>query len=67
MTKLQAIIQAWQALPPEEQLRRQWAEIPHSVAISMAFEGEPVDQAILEAEHARHPLPLDSLKRREAI
>jgi hypothetical protein len=67
MTRLQSIIQAWQALSPEERLRRQWAQIPHSVAISMAFAGEPVDLAELEAEHARHPVPLGALKREESI
>lgn len=62
MTPLQIVIQNWRALSPEEQLRRRWARIPRNAAISMAFEGEPVELAILQAAHARHPLPLDTLK-----
>jgi hypothetical protein len=43
----------WRALPEEEQQRRRRASIPRKVARSMAFDGEPVDQTTLEAEHAR--------------
>jgi hypothetical protein len=46
-------IQRWQALPPEEQSRLRRLRIPRNVAESMAFEGEPVDLRMLEAEHAR--------------
>jgi len=52
----QAIAQ-WRALPEEEKLRRRWASIPRRVAASFAFAGEPVDLAMLEAEHARQPIP----------
>ena len=62
MTPLQIVIQNWRALSPETQLRRRWARIPRNAAISMAFEGEPVDIAVLEATHARRLLPLASLK-----
>lgn len=37
-------------LPPEEQARIRLARLPRKVARSMAFEGEPVDQSILERE-----------------
>jgi len=47
------IIESWRALPPEEQARRRRRRIPLNVAESMAFEGEPVDLQVLEAEHAR--------------
>lgn len=50
-------IRQWRALPEEEKQRRRWASIPRHVARSFAFEGEPVDLAMLEAEHARHPMP----------
>lgn len=50
-------IRQWRALPEEEKHRRRWENIPRSVARSFAFEGEPVDLAMLEAEHARRPMP----------
>jgi hypothetical protein len=46
-------IRQWRALPEEEKLRRRLESIPRQVAQSFAFEGEPVDLAMLEAEHAR--------------
>ena len=46
-------IQNWRKLPPEEQKRIRMSRIPRKVARSMAFEGEPVDQRMLEAEHKR--------------
>ncbi len=42
------ITAAWQQLSPEEQLRRRLARIPQKVAMSMAFEGEPVDVEMLK-------------------
>lgn len=50
-------IRQWRALPEQEKLRRRWESIPRSVARSFAFSDEPVDLAMLEAEHARHPMP----------
>jgi len=47
----------WRKLSAEEKARRRWQRIPRNVAQSMAFEGEPVSLALLEAEHARHPMP----------
>lgn len=46
-------INYWRSLSPEEQRRRALASLPRKVARSMAFEGEPVDQAMLEAELSR--------------
>lgn len=46
-------IERWRALRPEEQARIRRSRIPLNVAESMAFEGEPVDLAALEAELAR--------------
>jgi hypothetical protein len=37
-------------LPPEEQAQMRLARLPRKVARSMAFEGEPVDQRMLEQE-----------------
>ena len=51
------VIRQWRALPADEKARRRWANIPRSVARSMALAGEPVDQAVLEAEHALRPMP----------
>lgn len=56
MDWLQAITR-WRALPAEEKRRLRWESIPRSVADSFAFEGEPVDLAMLEAEHARQAMP----------
>ncbi len=67
LTQLQQVIVNWRSLSPEERLRRQWARIPRNVAISMAFAGEPVDIAVLEAVHAKRPVPYDSLKREEKL
>jgi hypothetical protein len=50
-------IRQWWALPEEEKQRRRRASIPRKVARSMAFEGEPVDPAELEARHARRAVP----------
>ncbi len=50
-------IKLWRALPEEEKARRRWANIPRSVAASMAFAGQPVSLAVLEAEHAKRPMP----------
>lgn len=41
-------IDRWRSLPEAEKLRIRRAWIPRSVARSMAFEGEPVDQKRLE-------------------
>ncbi len=43
-------IKRWRKLTPEEQARIRLASLPRKVARSMAFEGEPVDQRILERE-----------------
>lgn len=51
------VIQQWRSLPEEEKRRRRWERIPRSVAESMVFEKEPVDLSMLEAEHARRPMP----------
>ncbi len=56
------VIQRWQGLPPEEQARLRRLRIPLNVAESMAFEGEPVDLQMLEAEHARRNTRLDRSK-----
>ncbi len=55
----------WRALPPEEKRRRRWARIPLNVAESMAFEGEPVNIAMLQAEHDQRT-PLATSKPRSA-
>ena len=47
-------IRVWRALPEEEKRRRRLESIPRKVARSMAFEGEPVDLKVLEAQLAQH-------------
>ena len=46
-------VRLWRQLPPEERLRISLARIPRKVARSMAFEGEPVDEQMLERELKR--------------
>jgi hypothetical protein len=41
-------IERWRKLPLEEQRKARLRQIPQSVARSMAFEGEPVDQEMLQ-------------------
>ena len=50
-------IKHWRALSPEQQRQIRRQRLPRMVARSMAFEGEPVDQAMLEAELKRLPQP----------
>jgi hypothetical protein len=47
-------IERWRKLPSEERDRIRLARLPRKVARSMAFEGEPVDQKMLERELDRH-------------
>lgn len=47
----------WRKLPVSEQRRIRLARIPRKVARSMAFEGEPVNQKMLEAECNRRTRP----------
>jgi len=52
-------IKRWRSLPPEEEARIRLARLPRKVARSMAFEGEPVDQRMLEQElDCRGQLPV---------
>lgn len=51
------IVEQWRRLPPSEQMRIRLSKIPRKVARSMAFEGEPVDQKMLEAELERRIKP----------
>ena len=53
-------IERWRDLTPEDQARIRLGSLPRKVARSMAFEGEPVDQRILERE-------LDRLTRQRVI
>ena len=46
-------ITRWRALPLQERARIRRNRIPLNVAESMAFEGEPVELAALQAELAR--------------
>ncbi len=44
-------------LSPEKKTRRRWLCEPRNVAQSMTFEDQPVSVEMVEAEHARHPMP----------
>lgn len=43
----------WRSLQAQEQARIRLARLPRKVARSMAFEGEPVDERMLEKEFDR--------------
>ncbi len=43
-----AVVAEWRKLTAEEQHRIRLSRIPRKVARSMAFEGEPVDETMLE-------------------
>jgi hypothetical protein len=51
----------WQRLDAEARQQIRWRRIPRQVALSMAFEKEPVDQIWLEKLH-RQVAPPVSLK-----
>jgi hypothetical protein len=46
---------SWRALHAEGKPRLRWESVPRSGAGNFAFEGEPVDREMLEAEHTRRP------------
>jgi hypothetical protein len=46
-------IQRWRELAAEKRERIRWERIPRQVALSMAFEREPVDLSWLETLHRR--------------
>lgn len=48
-------IRRWRALSPEEQTAIRLRRLPDNVARSIAFEGEPVDEEMLE-RHLRERL-----------
>jgi len=50
--KWQQSIERWRKLRESEKQAIRWKMLPRSVPASMAFAGEPVDLAMLEAEHA---------------
>lgn len=52
-TDWKAITAQWRRLSPAEKQRIALSRIPRKVARSMAFEGEPVDENMLEEELAR--------------
>jgi hypothetical protein len=47
-------IRDWQQLPESARHAERWKRVPRQVALSMAFEKEPVDQKWLEHVHAQH-------------
>ncbi|WP_296699325.1 hypothetical protein [Thiocapsa sp. UBA6158] len=52
-TDWKQIVSDWRKLTPEERRRIRLSRIPRKVARSMAFEGEPVDEKMLEEELQR--------------
>jgi hypothetical protein len=54
----QQAIENWRRLPQDEKDRIRWQRIPLNVAQSMEFAGEPVSLEMLEAEHAKRPMPV---------
>ncbi len=52
-TDWQKIVAQWRKLSPEEKRQIRLRSIPRRVARSMAFEGEPVDEEMLQVELQR--------------
>ena len=59
-------IEHWRSLPPRERARIRHERIPLNVTESMAFEGEPVSLAAMEAELARLEAPPATSRRASA-
>ncbi len=59
----QQAIERWRSLPRAARSRIRRSRIPRNVAESMAFEGEPVELAAMEAELARLEIQPDTSKR----
>ncbi len=51
------VVARWRKMPASEQRRVRLARIPPKVAHSMAFEGKPVNQKMVEAELHRRTRP----------
>ncbi len=59
-------VRQWRNLSAEQQRRIRWSRLPRKVARSMAFEGEPVDQQMLEIELDRLTRQPDTSKQPSA-
>ena len=59
-------VQEWRKLSTEQQRVIRLRNLPHKLARSMAFEGEPVDQAMLERKLARLTQPPTTAKPHSA-
>jgi hypothetical protein len=46
-------IRSWRKLTPEERFQRHLVKIPRHVALSMAMEGEPVEESLLREQLTR--------------
>jgi hypothetical protein len=53
-------IERWRQLPLQEREEIRWRRIPRQVALSMAFEKEPVDLLWLENLHRQTAAPATS-------
>jgi len=53
-------IQRWQAMTAEARERIRWERIPRQVALSMAFEREPVELSWLQRLHLQAVPPVTS-------
>lgn len=58
-------ISRWRQLPEAARRDARWQRVPRQVALSMAFEKEPVDESGLKARHLQVTLPAP-LKQRVA-
>jgi hypothetical protein len=56
-------IRRWRLLPESARLDARWSRVPRQVALSMAFEKEPVDEAWLKALHLQATPPALSKRR----
>ncbi|MCX6951870.1 MAG: hypothetical protein NTV51_06855 [Verrucomicrobia bacterium] len=57
------IVHRWRQLPEAARLDVRWQRVPRQVALSMAFEKEPVDESWLKARHLQATPPVLSKRR----
>jgi hypothetical protein len=56
-------IRRWRQLPESARHTVRWQRVPRQVALSMAFEKEPVDEAWLTTRHLQVTPPAPSKRR----
>jgi hypothetical protein len=59
-------IRRWRQMPETTRREARWSRVPRQVALSMAFEREPVDAAWLTTRHRLTTPPVPSKRRADS-